>query len=57
MDILVNDIEIVTANKEKTYKYICLMHKNFYKAELDECIALSKDALENNLVFLAWVSY
>ena len=42
MSLYVNDLQIITASKRKTYKFICQMHLSKDKAELDQCIADNK---------------
>ena len=45
MDIYINDIEIVTANKQKLYKFICQMHMNKDSKELAQCVTDAKGFL------------
>jgi len=52
MDIYIKDLDLITSSKRKTYKFICQMHMNQDKKELDQCVADGKKANSSNLLFL-----
>jgi tagatose-1,6-bisphosphate aldolase non-catalytic subunit AgaZ/GatZ len=44
MSLYIDEMNLITASKRKTYKFICQMHLSFDKVELDQCIADGKAA-------------
>jgi len=52
MSVYINNLELITASKRKTYKFICQMHLSKDKTELDQCILDNKAASVEPSLFL-----